>query len=134
MPQGIYERTKKHREQFARNMHTASANKRRQETLRKNRELAEEEKVEKEIEEKSSIEREDKERIEKSSVDTSDKYDHTANHIKNMTRGKCEDELAVVRYEILSKVQRLSDMWKSLVALQEKRERLEIRLEELGFK
>lgn len=54
-------------------------------------------------------------------------------HIRNWPRDKCEDELSSIRDYILIKVRRMSNDWLSLVTLNQRKEKIETRLEELGF-
>lgn len=49
-----------------------------------------------------------------------------------MSPAELEDTLAALRHEILKKVKRLERDFKRLMALQSRREKIEIRLEELG--
>jgi len=49
-----------------------------------------------------------------------------------MSPPELEDTLAALRHEILKKVKRLERGFKRLMALQSRREKIEIRLEELG--
>ena len=58
----------------------------------------------------------------------------SAIHIRNWSRSKCEDEIVLTRYNILVKVKRMSADWLGLVELNKRKERIEIRLEELGIK
>lgn len=53
-------------------------------------------------------------------------------HIRNWSRSRCEDELASIRYSILSKVQRMCRDWEAIAELNKRKERVEIRLEEMG--
>jgi len=58
--------------------------------------------------------------------------DDSVKHIRNWSRGKCEDELASIRYQILSRVSQLSKYWTGLVELNRRKEDVQTRLEELG--
>lgn len=49
-----------------------------------------------------------------------------------MSPAELENTLAALRHEILKKVKRLERDFKRLMALQSRREKIEIRLEELG--
>jgi len=58
----------------------------------------------------------------------------SAIHIRGWPRDRCEDELASVRYAILTKVRRMCRDWEAIVELNKRKERIETRLEELGFR
>jgi arsenate reductase-like glutaredoxin family protein len=54
--------------------------------------------------------------------------------LQEMTREELIDALASIRSEIIDKVRRMSNMWEVLAETNEKRERIQIRLERLGVK
>lgn len=62
------------------------------------------------------------------------KFDSTTNRIHNMDRAELEDLLASIRFEILRVVKILGREYKNLMTWQEKRDRIETRLEELGMR
>lgn len=116
---GIYKRTKKHREEFSKNMHSPIANKKRQETRKKNRELAE-----KKTEEEREIPVKEK----------TNKFDGFDNRIESLDRDELADKLISVRDNILAKVKELAKIMETIKNLQKRRDRLEIRLAELGMR
>ena len=125
MSQGIYKRTKEHREGFAKNMHTVSANKKRQETMRRNRELVDKEK---------ELAGKEKELVEKERIEDKNEFDHADNHITALDHEELSDTLVKTQHEILRKVKELAGNLKSLQNLQEKRDKIENRLAELGMR
>lgn len=54
--------------------------------------------------------------------------------IEALDKDELEDLLASVRYDILKHVKALSTQFRIVMELQERRERIEIRLEELGYR
>lgn len=127
--QGIYKRTKSHREGFTRNMHSPEANRKRQDTMRRNRELAENHLVEKE---EKLVEKE-KKPMEKIIVDK-DKSDYADKRLNNLDKEELGDRLASIRQKILDKVKDLSKNLKSLQMMQDERDKIENRLAELGMR
>jgi len=114
MPQGVYKRTKKHREDFKKRMHTPEIAKKRWESRRKN-----EAKVE----------------IERSKIPVKDnKFDGSGNHINSLDREGLIDKVASIDQSILRKVKELAGNLKTLQNLQNERDKIETRLEELGMK
>lgn len=60
------------------------------------------------------------------------KCDFVKNRINCLGKDELSDELAKIRYEILDSVKRLGREFKKLTGLQEKRDKIEIRLDEMG--
>ena len=53
-------------------------------------------------------------------------------HIRNWSRSKCEDQLASLRFNILTRVSNMSKYWEGLVELNKRKEKVQERLAELG--
>lgn len=53
-------------------------------------------------------------------------------HIKNWNRDKCGDQLAIIRFNILTRVSNMTKYWEGLVELNKRKEKIQERLEELG--
>lgn len=117
MPQGVYKRTKKHREDFKKRMHTPEIAKKRWESRRKN----EEKRKKEEIKAKEILVKDNK-------------FDGAENRIENLDKDELNDKLASIRYLILAKVRELGKNMKTLQNLQDKRDKIEIRLEEMGVR
>ncbi|GAG40251.1 unnamed protein product, partial [marine sediment metagenome] len=112
---GTYKRTKKHREEFGKRMTHPEIIRKRERTKRKNRE------------EKIQIEK-------KEESIKNNKSDMTSGQINNLDKDELNDKLEGLKHRILKKVKELGGNLKSLQNLQEERDRIEIRLEELGMK
>lgn len=74
----------------------------------------------------------EKERRESSVKDN--KFDGFDSRIENISKDELEDKLAGIRMDILSSVKKLGVEYKRLMNLQEERDKIEIRLEELGMR
>jgi len=63
-----------------------------------------------------------------------DKFSGIDYRLEGMSREELEDALATVRCEIIDQVQKMSEMWETLVELNRKKRRIQIRLQHLGVR
>lgn len=61
------------------------------------------------------------------------KYDGSDGRPQNMSRTRCQDELAIIQESQMKKLQRMCHDWEAIAELNRRKEKIETRLAELGF-